>query len=80
MVGEARVSGNEIYPSDIERGWRLHLVGDQVVFSQAVGMSHGCVVLIQASDSVHFVVDAAGDVLDVLHVGPGRNIKDEHLT
>lgn len=45
----------------------------------AIGMSHGCVVLIQASDSVHFVVDAAGDVLNVLHVGPGRNIKEKHL-
>lgn len=79
-VGEARVSGNELYPSDMDRGWRLHLVGGQVVSCEAVGMSHGCVVLIQASDSVHFVVDAAGDVLDVLHVGPGRNTKDKHLS
>lgn len=80
VVGEARVSGNEFYPSDIERGCRLHLVGNQVMSCEAVGMSHGCVVLIQASDSVHFVVDAAGDVLDVLHVGPGRNIKDKRLS
>lgn len=53
---------------------RLHLVGNQVMFCEAIG----CVVLIQASDSVHFVVDAAGDVLNVLHVGPGRNIKQKH--
>lgn len=52
----------------------------QVMFWDAVGVSHRCVVLIQAPDSVHFIVDAAGDVLYVLHVGPASNIKgkDNH--
>lgn len=72
-MGRARVSVNEFYPSDINCSCRLHLVGNQVMLCDAIGMSQSCVVLIQASDSVHFVVDAAGDVLNVLHVGPGRN-------
>lgn len=70
---ERPVSVNQVYPSDINGSCRLHLMGNQVMMCDAIGMSHGCVVLIQASDSVHFVVDAAGDVLNVLHVGPGRN-------
>lgn len=48
-------------------------MGHQVMLWDAVGVSHRCVVLIQAPDSVHFIVDAAGDVLYVLHVGPARN-------
>lgn len=48
-------------------------MGNQVMLWDAVGMGHRCVVLIQASDTVHFVVDAASDVLYVLHVGPGGN-------
>lgn len=43
-----------------------------MMFGHAVGVSHRCVVLIEAPDAVHFVVDAAGDVLNVLHVGPGK--------
>lgn len=81
VVGKVRVSGNEYHPSDsINCSCRLHLMGNQVMFCDAIGMSHGCVVLIQASDSVHFVVDAAGDVLNVLHVGPARNVKEKHLS
>lgn len=67
---------NGFPPSDTSCSRRLHLMGNQVMLCDAVGVSYRCVVLIQASDSVHFVVDAAGDVLNVLHVGPGRNIKD----
>lgn len=36
----------------------------------AVGMSHHSVILVEAPHAVHFVVDAAGDVLNVLHVSP----------
>lgn len=64
---------NEFYPSETDCSCRLHLMGNQVMRRDAVGMSHRCVVLIQASDTVHFVVDAASDVLYVLHVGPVRN-------
>lgn len=48
-------------------------MGHQVMLWDAVGVSHRRVVLIQAPDSVHFIVDAAGDVLYVLHVSPARN-------
>lgn len=44
------------------------------MFRHAVGVSHHRVVLVEAPHAIHFVVDAAGDVLNVLHVGPGRNI------
>lgn len=41
-----------------------------MMFRDAVGMSHCSVVLIEAPHTVHFIVDAAGDVLNILHVGP----------
>ena len=40
-----------------------------MVVGHVVGM---CVVLVEAAHAVHLVVDAAGDVLNVLHVGPGQ--------
>ncbi len=46
-----------------------------MVFWDTVGMS---VVLIEAPHAIHFIVDAAGDVLNVLHMGPERNT-DTHL-
>ena len=37
----------------------------------AVGVAMGGrVVFVEAADAIHLVVDAAGDVLDVLHVAP----------
>lgn len=52
-------------------GWEgLHLVGGQVMLWDAVGTSHHSVILVKAPHAVHFVVDAAGDVLNVLHVSP----------
>lgn len=41
-----------------------------MVFWDTVGMS---VILIEAPHAIHFIVDAAGDVLNVLHMGPERN-------
>lgn len=41
-----------------------------MMLRDAVGVSHRRVVLVEAPDAVHFVMDAAGDVLNVLHVGP----------
>lgn len=41
-----------------------------MMFLDAVGMSQHSVVLIEAPHAIHFVVDAAGDVLNVLHVSP----------
>lgn len=49
---------------------RLHLVGVEMMFWDTVGMSHHRVILVEASHAIHFIVDAAGDVLNVLHVGP----------
>lgn len=43
-----------------------------MVLGEAVGMGDGGVVFVEAADAVHLVVDAAGDVLDVLHVGPNQ--------
>lgn len=43
-----------------------------MVFGETVSMGDGGVVFVEAADAVHLVVDAAGDVLDVLHVGPDR--------
>lgn len=58
----------------LQRGrWRLHLVGGKMVFWDTVGVSHSRVILVEAPDAIHFIVDAAGDVLYVLHMGPGRN-------
>lgn len=47
-------------------------MGGIVVFGETVSMGDGGVVFVEAADAVHLVVDAAGDVLDVLHVGPDR--------
>lgn len=52
----------------------LHLVGRKMVFWDTVCVSHHCVALIEAPHSIHFIVDAAGDVLNVLHVGPDEEI------
>lgn len=49
---------------------RLHLVGGEMMLRHTVGMSHHRVILIKAPHAVHFIVDAAGDVLNVLHMGP----------
>lgn len=49
---------------------RLHLVGGEMMFWDTVGMSHHRVILVEAPHAIHFIVDAAGDVLNVLHVGP----------
>lgn len=51
---------------------RLHLVGRKMVFWDTVGVSR--VALIEAPHPVHFIVDAAGDVLNVLHMGPDEEI------
>ena len=49
----------------------LHLMGDQAVLWDAVSVCSGySVVLVKAPHAVQLIVDAAGDVLDVLHVGP----------
>lgn len=58
-------------------GQRLHLVSGQMMFWEAVGVSHRRVVLVETPDAVHFVVDAAGDVFNVLHVG-SRTKTDRH--
>lgn len=52
------------------RGTRLHLVGRKVTLLDAVGVSRHGVALVQAPHTVHFIVDEAGNVLNVLHVGP----------
>lgn len=55
-----------------EWGWRgrldgeLDFVAGWMVLAEAVGMG---VVLVEPTDAVHLVVDAAGDVFNVLHVG-----------
>lgn len=54
--------------------WRLHLVGGDVMLWDSVGMSHRRVILIEAPHTIHFIVDAAGDVLNVLHMGPDEQI------
>lgn len=38
------------------------------------------VVLIKATHTVHFVVDAAGDVLNVLHMGSVENMRRKQHT
>lgn len=43
------------------------------MFWDTIGMSHHRVILIQAPYAIHFIVDAAGNVLNVLHMGPERN-------
>ena len=57
----------------------LHLMCDQAVLWEAVSVCGGyIVVLVKALHTVKLIVDAAGDVLDVLHVGPDgdrKNIK-----
>lgn len=53
--------------------WRLHLMGGKMMFWDTVGVSHHRVILIEAPHAIHFIVDAAGDVLNVLHMGPKRN-------
>lgn len=60
------------YDDAFGAGRCLHLMGGQVVFWDTVGLSHCCVVLIEASHTIHFIMDAAGDVLNVLHVRPKR--------
>lgn len=40
-----------------------------MMFWDTVGMSHHGVILIEAPHTIHFIVDAAGDVLNVLHMG-----------
>lgn len=52
------------------RGRRLHLVGGEVTVLDAVGVSRPGVALVQAPHAVHFIVDEAGNVFNVLHVGP----------
>ncbi len=55
-----------------EWGWRgrldgeLDFVAGWVVLDKAVGLG---VVLVEPTDAVHLVVDAAGNVFNVLHVG-----------
>lgn len=39
------------------------------MFWDTIGMSYHCVVLVEAPHTIHFIVDAAGDVLNVLHMG-----------
>lgn len=66
---------NEQHPAEMDRDRdrrRLHLVGGKMMFLDTVGVSHHRVVLIEAPHAVHFIVDAAGDVLNVLHMGPVR--------
>lgn len=46
-------------------------MGSKMVSRETIGVS--CVILIQAPHTIHFIVDAAGDVLNVLHMGPDRN-------
>ena len=46
----------------------LHLMGNQAVLWEAVSGGYS-VVLVKAPHPVQLIVDAAGDVLDVLHVG-----------
>ena len=59
-------------------GWGARLC-DQAVLWEAVSVCGGyIVVLVKALHTVKLIVDAAGDVLDVLHVGPDgdrKNIK-----
>lgn len=54
----------------------LHFIGHQLLFvSYAIG--EHILAFIQAFDSVGFKMDAAGNVLDVLHVCPtGRRRED----
>lgn len=57
-----------------EGGFRwgvLDFVGGRVVIAKAVGLS---VVLVEPTDAVHLIVDAAGDVFNVLHVGSDQKV------
>lgn len=63
---------NELRCDGVRR--RLHLVGGEMMFWDTVGVSHHCVILIEAPHAIHFIVDAAGDILNVLHVGPDEEI------
>lgn len=51
-------------------GWvgmgTLYFVRGRMVIGETVGLS---VILVEPTDTVHLVVDAAGDVFNVLHVG-----------
>lgn len=47
----------------------LHLIGGNIVLGHSIGLR---VALVEPADPVHLVVDVAGDVLDVLHVGSER--------
>lgn len=47
-------------------------MGSKMMFRDTIGMSHHCVILIEAPHAIHFIVDAAGDVLNVLHMGPEK--------
>lgn len=51
-------------------GGVLDFMGGWVVIAKAVGLS---VVLIEPTDTVHLIVDAAGDVFNVLHVGSAEH-------
>lgn len=52
-------------------GGVLDFVGGRVVIAKAVGLS---VVLVEPTDTVHLIVDAAGDVFNVLHVGSNQKV------
>lgn len=43
----------------------------------AVGLRRRRVALVQAPHAVHFIVDEAGNVLNVLHVGPAGDRRQE---
>lgn len=64
---------NKLHPVEVKhsgpRGL-LHLMGGKVVLLDAVGVSHHGVILVEAPHAIHFIVDEAGNVLNVLHVGP----------
>lgn len=69
-----KTSDTQVHPGEVACRSCLHLVGGEMVLWEAVCMSHHRVVLVEAPHAVHFIVDAAGDVLDVLHVGPDEEI------
>lgn len=48
----------------------LDFVAGRMVFAEAVGLG---VILVEPTDAVHLIVDAAGDVFNVLHVGSAVN-------
>lgn len=48
----------------------LDFVGGWMVVAEAVCLS---VILVEPTDAVHLVVDAAGDVFNVLHVGSAEH-------